>query len=326
MIDVRSPSEFTQGHIPGAVNIPLFLNEERAVVGTLYKQKGREVAFQKGLEIVGPKLNLYLESANAVAPHKHVTVHCSRGGQRSASLALLLQFAGFRVQTIIGGYKAYRQFVLQAFQNRKSRFIVLGGKTGSGKTDVLHELQKFGEQVIDLEGIARHKGSAFGALGELPQPTVEQFENELFKRFNEIDPERRTWVENESRTIGKMFIPDGFWEQIKSSILIHLEVPFEIRVKRLVNDYACFPKIDLEESVKKIERRMGGQNVKAALENLEAGDFGTATGIVLNYYDKAYLHATSLGGFSQRFSLELKDIEPPETARKLIEFANEHDI
>ncbi|MBI5914377.1 MAG: tRNA 2-selenouridine(34) synthase MnmH [Bacteroidetes bacterium] len=324
LFDVRTPAEYAQGHVPRAKNLPLFSDEERAEVGTIFKQASPEKAFLRGLDIAGAKMSWYVKEALRLAPSKSVAVHCWRGGQRSGSLATLLTFAGFDVQVLQGGYKAYRQYVREQFALRKIRFVVLGGKTGSGKTLILSELARMGEQVIDLEQLARHKGSAFGALGEEPQPRVEQFENDLFFQLEKMDLERRVWVENESRSIGRVFIPDDVWTQMKTSPLLHLEVPFEERIEYLVAGYAHFPKEELEESLLKITKRMGGQNVKAALEAFAEGDIRTATGIALNYYDKAYTLATGKGNFTATLELPCEKIDAPAIAKRLVELADEH--
>lgn len=323
VLDVRTPAEFDQGHIPGAFNLPLFTNDERAVVGTLYKQVSPEAAFLRGLDFAGAKMSWYVKEAIRICPSRKIAVHCWRGGKRSGSLATLLHFSGFDVTVLKGGYKAYRSQVLEGFAQQNLKFVVLGGKTGSGKTDVLHHLSQLGEQVLDLEAIARHKGSAFGSLGELPQPTVEQFENDLSEAIRQLDCRRRVWVENESRSIGRAFIPQGCWINMKSSPLIHLEVPLEQRVQRLVADYGHFPTGELEAALEKIERKLGGQHVKTAREALLAGDLETATKIALVYYDKSYLHATAQGNFSQTLHLEADMMDPATTARTLVELADQ---
>ena len=326
VLDVRTPAEFAKGHIPGARNMPLFTDEERAEVGTLYKQAGKDNAFKRGLELVGPRLTAYVQQAEQFAPGKKVGVHCWRGGQRSASIAQLLTYSGFDVRVLEGGYKAFRNFVLKAFVQFNYKLVVLGGKTGSGKTEILHFLRSEGEQVLDLEAMARHKGSVFGALGQQPQPTVEQFENDLFSVLKSMDFSRRIWVENESRSIGKIFIPQGFWDKMKSSPLIHIEVPFDLRVLRLMKEYADFPKEQLMEALLKIERRMGPQNMKAAKEACEKGDLKTATELALNYYDKAYLMATAKGKFSKKFYPVFETSSSRDIALELIQFANEHEL
>lgn len=261
-----------------------------------------------------------------LAPSKKVAIHCWRGGQRSGSLATLLSFAGFDVQVLQGGYKAYRRHVLEQFSLCKCKFVVLGGKTGSGKTEVLKRLAGRGEQVIDLERMANHKGSAFGALGEAPQPRVEQFENNLFSVLENLDHEQRIWVENESRTIGWVSIPAGFFEQFKAAPLIHLEVPFEVRVKYLVECYAIFPKEELVDSLLKITKRMGGNNVKDALTAFDAGEVDVATGIALHYYDKTYSHSTGKGKFEKIIQLQTDEMDFDATAIKLIQIADELNI
>lgn len=326
LLDVRTPAEYAQGHVPGALNLPLFNNEERAEVGTLYKQVSPERAFLRGLDIAGAKMSWYVLEAIRLAPSRKVAVHCWRGGQRSGSLSTLLSFAGFDVQVVQGGYKAYRQFVLEQFLDCKHKFVVLGGKTGSGKTLILNQLAMLGEQVIDLEKLANHKGSAFGALGEESQPTVEQFENNLFAELSKMEVDKRIWVENESRNIGKVFVPAGFFDKFKSSPLVDLDVPFEERIKYLVEGYAVFPKEDLIDSLMKITKRMGGQNVKAALEAFEAGRIEESTAVALNYYDKTYTHSTGRGSFSAVVRLEIDRIVPAIIAQQLVELANNNSF
>ncbi|TNE52728.1 MAG: tRNA 2-selenouridine(34) synthase MnmH [Bacteroidetes bacterium] len=288
VLDVRAPGEYAHGHIPGARSFPLFSDAERAEVGTLYKQHSKEAALLAGLRIVGPNLERFVREANVLATDRKLAVHCWRGGQRSQSMAWLFRQAGFDVVTLQGGYKQYRQFVLQTFHDRPLQVIVLGGQTGSGKTKILHALRQKGEQIIDLEALAHHKGSAFGSIGEAPQPQVEQFENNLFDVFTQIDPGRRVWVENESRSIGRVFIPDGFWHQMKVAPLINIEVPLGMRIQNLVEDYAGTSVEDLQQAFIRIERKLGGQNLKAALQALDAGDFSTAATLALKYYDKTY--------------------------------------
>lgn len=288
VLDVRSPGEFAQGHIPGAVSFPLFNDAERAQVGTVYKQQGKEEAMLLGLKIVGPKMEKFVRDARKLAPHRRLAVHCWRGGQRSGSMAWLFRQSGFDVVTLLGGYKNYRRHILESFEQVSLSMIVIGGQTGTGKTKILRALQGLGEQIIDLEALAHHKGSAFGAIGELPQPTVEQFENDLFEAMQYLDPLRRVWLENESRSIGRVFVPEGFWRHFKSSPLFNIEVPFECRIKNLVDDYTGYSVAELEDAFCKIEKKLGGQHLKTALESLRAGDYAGAAAVALRYYDKTY--------------------------------------
>lgn len=288
VLDVRSPKEYQNGHIPGACSFPLFSDEERTIVGTLYKQKGKEEALLEGLKIVGPKMEQFVRDVQKLAPQRRLAVHCWRGGQRSQSMAWLFRQAGFDVITLAGGYKEYRRHLLVSLENCPLQMIVIGGQTGTGKTKILHQLQQLGEQIIDLEALAHHKGSAFGSIGELPQPTVEQFENVLFEAMQRQDPARRVWLENESRSIGRVFIPEGFWKKFKASSLYNIEVPFECRIKNLVEDYTGFSSGELEAAFQRIEKKLGGQHLKAAVEALQAGDYATAAAVALRYYDKTY--------------------------------------
>lgn len=290
LLDVRTPAEYEKGHIPGAINFPLFTNEERVIVGTLYKQESPETAMIKGLELVGPKMSLFVQKAKALAPNKQLIVHCWRGGKRSGSMAWLLRMAGYDVYTIEGGYKAYRNFIQQAFKTITLRLLVLGGRTGCAKTELLKDLATKGEQVIDLEGLAHHKGSAFGALGEVNQPTTEQFENNLFEQFQRINLNRIVWVENENKVLGKVSIPEGFWKQMKQAPLFNLARPLAIRKEIIRAQYGHFPITALKTAFEKIKKRLGGQNLNIALEALDQNDLSKAIEIALYYYDKAYQH------------------------------------
>ncbi len=294
VLDVRSPKEYAQGHIPSAISFPLFSDEERAHVGSFYKQQGPEAALELGLKYVGPKMARFVREAKRLAPDRKVAVHCWRGGQRSGSIAWLLRFAKFDVITLLGGYKSYRQHVLSHFEKRKLNIRIVGGKTGSGKTKVLHALRDLGEQIIDLEALAHHKGSSFGSIGEAPQPTVEQFENLLYEKIMETDPQRVVWIENESRSIGRVFIPDHFWAQMKNAPLFNIEIPQKERIQNLLEDYVKTDRHELEKAFQRIAKKLGGLQLKTALEALQQGDYGSAAGIALGYYDKTYQHCLDI--------------------------------
>lgn len=321
VIDVRSPAEYTHAHIPNAINVPLFNNEERAKVGTCYKQQGRDAAVRLGLALIGPKLADFVRQADEIAPNREVLVHCWRGGMRSGSFAWLLQTAGFTAHLLEGGYKAYRNHVLSAFE-RPQNIVILGGKTGSGKTDILHELAKIGEQVIDLEAIAHHKGSSYGAIGQAPQPSSEQFENLLYSQWAQLDSERRVWLEDESRHIGACFIPLPLWQQMQHvQQLVFVDIPKEVRIQRLVREYACYDHQLLQKATERIKKRLGGQHYKAAIEALVQHDYATVADISLNYYDKAYLYGISQHPAQQLIRLEVEDDNPTATAKKILEAA-----
>jgi tRNA 2-selenouridine synthase len=287
LVDTRSTSEFLKASIPGAVSLPLLDNESRAIIGTIYKKEGREAAVLKGFELEGPRFHEKIRRALDLAPQKEVFIYCWRGGMRSNIMAWLLQMVGFKVTLLKGGYKTFRHWVLKQFEIER-KIIVLGGKTGSGKTYILGELQRLGEQVVDLEAIANHRGSAFGSLGKGPQPSQEYFENLLASQLFELDPNVQVWMENESRLIGKVRIPNSIYDFICRSLLIDIDVPILVRKKIILDEYGQFPVADLIEKTELLSKRMGPQNVKAAVIALTDNNFDEWLNLMLSYYDKTY--------------------------------------
>lgn len=292
IIDVRSPGEFAEGHIPGAVNMPLFDNDERAVVGTLYKQKGKDTAVLKGLEIVGPKMADFAKQAMALAKDGEILVHCWRGGMRSESMCWLFEKVGLKCQMLIGGYKAYRTHCVERMLSLKN-VVILRGSTGSGKTEILKELQGRGEQMVDLEGLAHHRGSSFGGIGQLPQPTTQQFQNDLCQILATFSSEKCIWVEGESKSIGRVYIPDSFWEVMRNADVVEIEVPFRERVKRLVVEYAALDAQEMEAAILRLEKRLSNEKTREVLEIFRAQDYESTAGLLLAYYDKGYKHSDS---------------------------------
>ena len=328
VLDVRSPGEYNHAHIPGAYSLPLFTDEERKIVGTAYKQQSREDAIKIGLDFFGKKMSKMVEeaeeivgrlamtdgrnmnassrtTANEQRSSKQVIVHCWRGGMRSAGVAWLLDLYGFDVYTLVGGYKVFRRHVLNTF-NQQFHFRILGGYTGSGKTYVLNGLEKIGEKIIDLEGLANHKGSAFGAIGQMPQPSQEMFENllatELSKKVSRLamadelhttDNEQRSaanviWLEDESQRIGSVNIPQPLWNTMRQSIIFFLEIPFEERLKHIVAEYGKLDKEKMVNAIIRIKKRLGGLETKTAIGYLLDNDFHHCFEILLKYYDKQY--------------------------------------
>lgn len=323
VIDVRSPSEFSNGHIPGAHNIPLFSDEERAIVGTAYTQEGKDDAILKGLEFVGPKMVDFVEKASRLNSEKELLIHCWRGGMRSSSFAWLMKTAGFRTWTLDGGYKTYRKWVLEQFSLPVNLFVI-GGETGSGKTDILAAMRKIGAQVIDLEGLAHHRGSAFGAIGMPPQPTVEQFENNLALEWSTLNLDEPVFIEDESAGIGKVIIPESLWRQMKAATVFRLQLPLKERVARLVQDYGQFPRERLEASILRIKKKLGGQNVKKAIEYLYEGKLPEVAEIMLTYYDKAYAYNFVKKKKGKVIELPINN-DSRESASKILELCYEKD-
>lgn len=289
LIDVRSEGEFAQGHIPGAISLPLFNNSERAEIGTLYKRQGRQPAILRGLAIAGPKLPQLAEAGLAHAQAGRIAVHCWRGGMRSAAVAWLFEQVGLRVDTLVGGYKAYRRYCLELFA-APWRLIVLGGKTGTGKTELLHQASASGVQVVDLEACANHRGSAFGYLpgeGRDGQPTQEHFENLLGYALSDCEREKPVLVEDESRLIGRVHIPDAFWAQMRSAPVLVIDRPLEERIRSLVNLYAL-PKSQILQGLAAIRKRLGDVRYRHALRALEQNRLEEVCRTALEYYDRAY--------------------------------------
>ena len=313
ILDVRSPGEYAIAHIPNALNLPLFSDEERKVVGTAYKQQSREKAIKIGLDYFGVKMRSMVEEAEKLckiftatsnansgeadtsvttANQNCILVHCWRGGMRSAGVAWLLDLYGFKVYSLSGGYKKYREWVRLQFEQIYP-LVIIGGYTGSGKTYVLQQLLQQGYPIIDLEKLANHKGSAFGSLGEAPQPKQEMFENLLAEKLDEIKLQqpgltKNIYVEDESQRIGAINIPNNFWAQMRESPLQFLEIPFEERLDLLTEEYGRFEVASLADSTLRLQKRLGGLETKRAIEYLEADNPKEAFRILLKYYDKYY--------------------------------------
>lgn len=287
ILDVRSPAEFAQAHIPGAISFPLFNNEERARVGTCYKQSGRDQAVQLGLEITGPKLASFAAKAKDLAGDQPLRVHCWRGGMRSASMAWLFETAGSKVNLLEGGYKAFRRWALATLATPKP-IITLGGMTGTGKTDILQELAHRGEQVLDLEAFANHRGSSYGSLGLPPQPTTEQFGNELALAWASFDDRQPVWIEAESRRIGTCRVPDELFQQMMRAPVLQVERSRSERVELLVQEYGKADPAQLIEATERLRKRLGGDRTQEAVESIQQGHLAIAVELVLNYYDQTY--------------------------------------
>ncbi len=287
IIDARSEGEFAQSHIPGTYNLPILTNEERVMVGTLYKERGSQKATLKGFELVGPRFHLIQKEAIAKFPERKIIVYCWRGGMRSQILSWLLEMVGFQVFRLKGGYKTYRSYTFELIRG-DWKLIVVGGKTGTGKTRILKELRDQGEQIIDIEGLANHKGSSFGSIGQPPQPSVEQFENLFAEELRLLNPTIPTWVENESRKIGRLILTDRFYEQMCQSPLIDIQKSEHERIELIAEEYADLPAEELVAAVKRLTKRLGGLRTAQAIEDITAGNHPEWIANLLIYYDKTY--------------------------------------
>lgn len=318
--DVRTPAEFAQGHVPGAFNLPLFSNEERARVGTTYKQEGREAAILLGFDLTGDKWVGFIRQALEAAPYKRIAVHCWRGGMRSAAMAWALDLYGFEVYLVQGGYKSYRRWVFRQLEQPYPLWA-LGGLTGSGKTSILGQLDLLGEQVIDLEDLAQHRGSSYGTLNRLVQPTQEQFENELAARLCAMDPKRMIWIEDESRNLGKCMLPELLWMGIQGAFLFDLQVSLEQRVDALVKEYGSLDKEFLVECTDRIRKRLGLEQAKYAVSAIRDGRMADFIRLVLVYYDKTYRKGLNSRDADKVVPLSVNNTDANRNARQLINAA-----
>ncbi|NDK54754.1 tRNA 2-selenouridine(34) synthase MnmH [Pontibacter fetidus] len=323
VLDARAPKEYEAGHILQAQSFPIFTDEERAIVGTSYKQQGHDPAVLLGLDLFGPKMSQFVKEATKIAPDKEVLLHCWRGGMRSGAMAWLLSFSGFKVHLLQGGYKAYRHFIQEQFAKPRS-IVVLSGFTGSGKTDILPYLQKLGQQTIDLEGLANHKGSSFGSIGMPAQPTTEHFENLLGSELMKLDADKPLWLEDESITIGRVTLPHTFYTAMQEQPTIVIDVAKPLRVQKLAHEYCRTDKTILEAAILRIKKRLGGLATQEALDAIATGDMEKMVEIALTYYDKAYHF--QLNPKKQVFTLPLQTIDPEENAQQILTFAKTNNL
>ncbi|KGF89612.1 MULTISPECIES: tRNA 2-selenouridine(34) synthase MnmH [Prochlorococcus] len=328
LIDVRSPSEYYKGHMPNSINIPLFDNDEREIVGKIYKIEGREKAVIKGLQFFEKKLDLFLDNLfsniyiNKPIPKNindelTIRIYCSRGGMRSQSIAWLLEKYKLNSISLKGGYKTYRRWILDSF-SKKWNIIIIGGKTGTGKTRLLSLLEKKKYQTIDLEGFACHRGSTFGGLGMKEQPSNEQFENKISEKLSTFKSNKNIFVEAESANIGKCKIPHEFFNQMKTSRRIEIIRSELNRLDELIETYSQFKKSELKESVLRIKKRLGPQRTKKALDGINDEKWELVCRCVLDYYDRCYEFEKV--GKENIKTLDLTDMKYDEKILKLINY------
>ena len=298
LIDLRSPDEYYKGHMPNSINIPLFNNDERAFIGKKYKNAGREKAVFEGLKIVEKKFDQligdivsenkkYINKTKSPLISSQLKFYCARGGMRSISVSWLLEKIGYKSFKLEGGYKSYRNWVLNSFQDDRN-ITLIGGKTGTGKTKILKKLMSHNYQVIDLEYLANHRGSSFGGLGMTCQPSNEQFENLLAEKLLRFSKSKTIYLEAESANIGSCRIPNELFKQMKNAKRIEIIQSKKNRISELISTYSVFPDNELKNSVKKISKRLGPQRTKKAIEAIESKNWEDVCNAVLDYYDKCY--------------------------------------
>jgi tRNA 2-selenouridine synthase len=313
-IDVRSPGEYRHDHVPGAVNIHLFDDHERAVVGTIYKHTGKNDAILKGTEFVGNRLKEIIGQFTRLGQGPFV-IYCARGGMRSESVASLVATLGMEVYRVISGYKGYRKWVLDQLDKvtLKQPLYVLQGLTGSGKTEILRLM----DYAIDLEGMAGHRSSIFGAMG-LEQKSQKALESALVHRLKELEDAPYMIVEGESRKIGNLHIPDHFFSIMKESIPLLVETPMDQRITIIHDDYTR--KIDKESTgrlIRSLSMKLGHETIDLLLSYLESDNYPPLIKILLErYYDPRYFYTIDKLTFLETFQY----LSSQETADAIASF------
>ncbi len=292
VIDVRSPVEYAEDHVPGAVNLPVLSDAERVEVGTIYRMDGAFAARKLGAAYVSANIGRHLRDYFALKPKDYKPlIYCWRGGQRSASLAIVLAQVGWRVTVLRGGYKTYREHVRRELDLLPKQFTyrLIAGATGTGKTRLLHALARQGAQTLDLEALARHRGSLLGDDG--PQPSQKFFESQLLAELERYDSDRAVWVEAESNRIGNLHLPASLWQTMRRAEGVELRVPINERVRHLLADYAHFVTDSgpLRSRLVRIARRHGPRRLHEWNRLIDAGAWeGFVTSLLAVHYDPAY--------------------------------------
>ncbi len=327
-IDVRSPGEFSKGHLPRAINLPLFSDCERKEIGITYKNSGRTEAIQLGLRYTGPKMEKLSQALKKIAQQKQeasenpsatpIKIYCWRGGMRSSSMAWLADLIGLGPVLLEGGYKSYRRWVLQRFESRLP-LILLGGRTGTGKTDLLKIMKEKHAGVIDLEGLANHRGSSFGGLGLQSQPTNEQFENLLAEELDCLSNNhfKEIWLEAESLLLGKCRIPHDLFKQMKSAPIVEIMRSEDERIVQLIKVYSPYGIKALQEATQRISKRLGPQRTSKAMDAIAKEDWGKACQEILDYYDRCYDYELSKS--PSHLCIDISGLTTSAAARQILE-------
>jgi tRNA 2-selenouridine synthase len=323
LIDLRSPGEYREVTIPGACNIPLLDNIERALVGTVHKNEGPERAREMAMEILAPKLPSFVYAFKKLAPKKEVIIFCWRGGDRSHFAGCILDAMGYKVYRLLGGFKAYRRYVLQYLDREllPLRAVVVHGLTGVGKTDVLLELQKRGYPVLDLEGLARHRGSVFGKIGQPPSPGQKMFESLIAAELQKAESYGIFIVECESRRLGNLYVPGSVMNTMQRGYRILLYAPVKTRIKRILRDYAPGGNDNLaalQEAVSRLAKYLGKSKVAELNDWLSRGNISGVIGfLLLQYYDPLYKYPD---GPSDKYDLSVNTDNLERAVQKIETF------
>ena len=311
IIDVRTPAEFAEATIPGAVNVPIFSNEERIEVGTVFKQQGKRDARKLGVKLVAPKIPLLMDQVEEYRQSHPgpVIVFCWRGGMRSLAMTSFMNLAGIPARQLLGGHKGFRRKVLDYFEQQQwPPVFVLRGLTGVGKTRVLQQLGEMGYPVVDLEGLANHRGSAFGALGLEPQPSQKKFDTLLWQRLEQLRDKPYLVTEGESLHIGRVMVPKPFHQAMQTQTSLWITASLEVRTQIILEDYPALDQLrqQFKKPINALKERLGGAVIAEFLELLDAGEWDKLVReLMVRYYDPLYLHTLP----EQRVEIELKSVD-----------------
>jgi len=294
-VDVRSPDEFAKDAIPSAVNVPILDNEQRAQVGRIYQELGPKEARFLAIKLVSPLLPEKIKTIGDLSAGKTIVVYCWRGGMRSKAMCEFLNLAGFPTLRLAGGYKSYRRYINNYFNDPPNfNFIVLYGLTGVGKTEILEQLSIKGIPALNLEALAKHRGSVFGGIGLPNQPSQKKFETELYSVLNQHQASQYIFVEGESRKIGKLFIPEKIYAAILKGKKILLLDSIHNRVNRIIKEYMVESKHSIQEfetAIVSLQKRIGNSKTQELLEFLHTENYAELVKeLLISYYDKLYRH------------------------------------
>ncbi len=319
LVDVRSPGEFQEATIKGAINIPLFDDEERKIIGTVYTQESVEKAKRIGLEVASKKLlHIYDEIKELQKKHDKIVLFCARGGMRSGVLGMLLISLGVNTVRVNEGYKGYRKFVIESLPalNQKVQYIVLHGNTGVGKTEILKQLECDGYDVLDLEGFANHRGSLLGTVGLGKTTSQKQFESNIFHMLQNCKSPY-VFIEAESKRIGNTTIPDFVFEKMKSGIHIFVDADIDFRCDLIIKEYTKYGNCNEEiiSCIKRLEKYIGEKNVDRYSNLVLKSEYKEVVSeLMINHYDPMYTHSSNK--YEYKLKVQVVDIK---TAAEQIE-------